>query len=80
MKSEYYLIRGWDLETGIPYKETLLEYGLDDVAAGPRVAGHPAGAERERDRRAMKDPTLAYILMDAEEKRGRAAGPNRRFR
>lgn len=32
MKDEYYALRGWDLQTGIPRKETLLEYGLDDVA------------------------------------------------
>jgi aldehyde:ferredoxin oxidoreductase len=32
MKSDYYALRGWDDETGIPCRETLLEYGLDDIA------------------------------------------------
>ena len=29
---EYYEIRGWDLKTGIPTREKLLELGLGDVA------------------------------------------------
>jgi aldehyde:ferredoxin oxidoreductase len=29
---EYYEIRGWDKETGLPTRETLSELGLDDVA------------------------------------------------
>ena len=33
MKTDYYTIRGWDIETGIPLKETLLDYGLNDIAA-----------------------------------------------
>jgi aldehyde:ferredoxin oxidoreductase len=32
MKDEYYEIRGWDKNTGIPTKEKLIELGLDDVA------------------------------------------------
>jgi aldehyde:ferredoxin oxidoreductase len=32
MKDEYYEIRGWDKQTGIPTKEKLVELGLDDVA------------------------------------------------
>jgi aldehyde:ferredoxin oxidoreductase len=39
MKSEYYALRGWDDETGIPCRETLLEYGLDDVAADLNAIG-----------------------------------------
>ena len=31
--NEYYELRGWDLATGIPTKEKLIELGLDDVAA-----------------------------------------------
>jgi aldehyde:ferredoxin oxidoreductase len=30
---EYYRLRGWDLETGWPRKETLLGLGMEDVAA-----------------------------------------------
>ncbi len=74
MKSEYYLIRGWDLQTGIPYKETLLEYGLDDVAADLASLGILPERTETDTVRAMKDPTLAYILMDEEEKRARAGG------
>lgn len=33
MKDEYYGLRGWDLETGVPLEETLLSYGLGDIAA-----------------------------------------------
>jgi aldehyde:ferredoxin oxidoreductase len=32
MKSRYYALRGWDIETGVPSAETLNELGLDDVA------------------------------------------------
>ena len=32
MKDEYYEIRGWDKETGIPTREKLVELGLEDVA------------------------------------------------
>jgi aldehyde:ferredoxin oxidoreductase len=28
----YYQARGWDMETGRPSKEKLLELGLDDIA------------------------------------------------
>ena len=31
MLDEYYELRGWDIETGIPTKETLLRDGLEDV-------------------------------------------------
>jgi aldehyde:ferredoxin oxidoreductase len=32
MKDEYYELRGWDKETGVPTKEKLIELGLGDVA------------------------------------------------
>ena len=32
MKDEYYALRGWDIATGIPTKETLKLTGLQDVA------------------------------------------------
>jgi aldehyde:ferredoxin oxidoreductase len=32
MKNEYYELRGWDKETGIPSREKLVELGLEDVA------------------------------------------------
>lgn len=32
MKNEYYELRGWDIETGIPTKQTLEKLGLKDVA------------------------------------------------
>ncbi len=32
MKDEYYEIRGWDKETGIPTREKLVELGLEDIA------------------------------------------------
>ena len=32
MKDEYYTLRGWDKETGIPTREKLEELDLKDVA------------------------------------------------
>ena len=32
MLDEYYTLRGWDLNTGIPTRDKLVELGLDDVA------------------------------------------------
>jgi aldehyde:ferredoxin oxidoreductase len=29
---EYYALRGWDVQTGIPTRAKLLELGLEDVA------------------------------------------------
>ena len=67
MKTEYYTIRGWDVETGVPLKATLAEYGLDDVAADLAAAGilpesTPATAVAE-------ERTLASILADEDERR-----------
>ncbi|MBU7032692.1 MAG: aldehyde ferredoxin oxidoreductase family protein [Theionarchaea archaeon] len=36
---QYYTLRGWDLETGIPTEEKLLEMGLEDVAADLKALG-----------------------------------------
>jgi aldehyde:ferredoxin oxidoreductase len=33
MKDEYYELRGWDKETGIPKQETLVALGLEDLAS-----------------------------------------------
>ncbi|MBW2368175.1 MAG: hypothetical protein JRH15_09845 [Deltaproteobacteria bacterium] len=32
MKKEYYALRGWDPDTGVPTRETLTKFGLEDVA------------------------------------------------
>lgn len=32
MKSEYYLLRGWDPETGVPAEESLAALGLEDIS------------------------------------------------
>jgi len=32
MLDEYYRLRGWDVETGIPLPETLRRLGLEDAA------------------------------------------------
>jgi aldehyde:ferredoxin oxidoreductase len=32
MLDEYYAVRGWDLNTGVPTRKKLIELGLDDVA------------------------------------------------
>jgi len=34
MKDDYYTLMGWDLKTGLPTRETLTRYGLEDVADG----------------------------------------------
>jgi hypothetical protein len=31
MKDEHYILRDWDVKTGIPTKETLKKFGLDDA-------------------------------------------------
>ena len=35
MKDEYYELRGWDKETGIPKDETLVALGLEDLVNEP---------------------------------------------
>lgn len=32
MKDEYYTLRGWDVQTGVPTRKKLKELGLKDVA------------------------------------------------
>ena len=32
MREEYYQLRGWDKETGLQKKETLIKLGMGDVA------------------------------------------------
>jgi aldehyde:ferredoxin oxidoreductase len=36
---DYYDERGWDIKTGIPTEETLLELGLEDVAKDLKKRG-----------------------------------------
>jgi aldehyde:ferredoxin oxidoreductase len=66
MKTDYYTIRGWDIATGIPLKETLLDYGLQDIAAAlaadgilPEGAGPGESTERP----------LAAILTEEDDAR-----------
>ena len=51
MLDEYYTLRGWDLKTGLPTREKLVELGLEDVADElerlgklPRTEQPPEGA------------------------------------
>jgi hypothetical protein len=39
MKSEYYLLRGWDADTGCPTPARLHELGLDDVISELEARG-----------------------------------------
>jgi aldehyde:ferredoxin oxidoreductase len=64
MKSDYYALRGWDDETGIPCRETLLEYGLDDIASDLDALG--ILPERAR-------PTAAATESSSSEPAGVAA-------
>ena len=32
MKDQYYALRGWDIATGIPTRETLVQIGLEEIA------------------------------------------------
>ena len=44
LKSEYYRLRGWDAETGLPIEDKLKVLGLADVAADLNpYGGSPAG-------------------------------------
>jgi aldehyde:ferredoxin oxidoreductase len=70
MKSEYYLIRGWDQETGIPYKETLIEYGLEDVADDLASMGILPERPDGESAAAMADPAQAWLIMDELENDG----------
>ena len=39
LKSEYYGLRGWDVESGIPKESKLRELGLVDVASDLKSRG-----------------------------------------
>ena len=41
MKSEYYVLRGWDPDTGVPSEETLRKLGLDNLAVALNPKGKP---------------------------------------
>ena len=44
MRKEYYRLRGWDPETGLPLPETLARLQLSDLA--PVFAGQSVGREK----------------------------------
>lgn len=46
MKSEYYALKGWDVATGIPLRQTLEKRGLGEVADDLEKRGKLPGAER----------------------------------
>jgi aldehyde:ferredoxin oxidoreductase len=72
MKTDYYTIRGWDIETGIPLKETLLDYGLSDIAAALAADGIlPEGGPVAADER-----SLTAILAAEDEARHDAPPPD----
>jgi aldehyde:ferredoxin oxidoreductase len=56
MLDEYYDLRGWERETGLPYEESLIELGLADVAddlkrrglAATRIKGEEASPRKGR--------------------------------
>jgi aldehyde:ferredoxin oxidoreductase len=37
MLKDYYLLRGWDQESGYPHYTTLANLGMDDLAIGPNA-------------------------------------------
>lgn len=39
MKDKHYILRDWDVKTGIPTKETLKKFGLDDAAENLKKQG-----------------------------------------
>ncbi|HUT73155.1 MAG TPA: aldehyde ferredoxin oxidoreductase N-terminal domain-containing protein [Desulfatiglandales bacterium] len=48
MLKEYYQLRGWDQETGVPRAETLAALGLDDVASGFPVRENELVVQNEK--------------------------------
>ena len=48
MKSKYYALRGWDVATGIPTRETLKQTGLKDIARDLGKIGKLPGKSPER--------------------------------
>ena len=63
MKDEYYWLRGWDKETGIPYAETLHDFGLDDLARDLDALGIlPVCSDEEARREGIRNAsTLGYV-------------------
>ena len=49
MKSKYYALRGWDVATGIPTREALVEAGLGDVAKDLEKRGKLPGPSPKGD-------------------------------
>jgi len=47
MKIRYYALREWDVDTGVPGEETLVELGLDDIAARLKEHGRLPSAVKE---------------------------------
>ena len=54
MKDEYYALRGWDIATGIPTRETLEQTGLKDVAHDLEKLGKLPGKVPVRQSKAAK--------------------------
>jgi len=46
MKSEYYAAMAWDMESGVPTRETLDSLGLSDVASDLEKMGTLSNLER----------------------------------
>ncbi len=58
MKDKYYVLRGWDVKTGIPTGETLEKSGLDHAANELRELGKlPENRTLEHPR-----PAIAFLL------------------
>jgi aldehyde:ferredoxin oxidoreductase len=46
MKDQYYALRGWDIATGVPTRETLAQTGLEDIARDLEKSGKLPGNHR----------------------------------
>jgi aldehyde:ferredoxin oxidoreductase len=46
MKDQYYALRGWDIATGVPTRETLEQTGLEDIACDLEKRGKLPGNHR----------------------------------
>jgi hypothetical protein len=51
MKSEYYELRGWGIQSGLPKLDRLKELGLEDIAEDLQKKDLLAGKEHNRSRR-----------------------------
>jgi aldehyde:ferredoxin oxidoreductase len=55
MKDEYYRLRGWDVASGIPTRETLVQVGLKEVAEDlDRLGKLPLESVEEKKRQPAK--------------------------